>query len=93
MMVEVRFFGSIKEENFFIKASDLKELRAILQEKEGLKEWLGVCAIALNDRLIDNLNTPLKEGDVISLLPPVCGGLHEKLRSVLRVCWDCERRE
>ncbi|GHQ90233.1 hypothetical protein JP0085_05790 [Helicobacter pylori] len=65
-MVEVRFFGSIKEENFFIKASDLKELRAILQEKEG---------------------------DVISLLPPVCGGLHEKLRSVLRVCWDCERRE
>ncbi|GHP94555.1 molybdopterin synthase sulfur carrier subunit [Helicobacter pylori] len=92
-MVEVRFFGPIKEENFFIKASDLKELRAILQEKEGLKEWLGVCAIALNDRLIDNLNTPLKEGDVISLLPPVCGGLHEKLRSVLRVCWDCERRE
>ncbi|GAA7600410.1 MoaD/ThiS family protein [Helicobacter pylori] len=92
-MVEVRFFGSIKEENFFIKASDLKELRAILQEKEGLKEWLGVCAIVLNDHLIDNLNTPLKEGDVVSLLPPVCGGLHEKLRSVLRVCWDCERRE
>ncbi|GAA9936912.1 hypothetical protein VN0871_09240 [Helicobacter pylori] len=59
-MVEVRFFGPIKEENFFIKASDLKELRAILQEKEGLKEWLGVCAIALNDRLIDNLNTPLR---------------------------------
>ncbi|GAA9989861.1 hypothetical protein VN1029_07650 [Helicobacter pylori] len=53
-MVEVRFFGPIKEENFFIKASDLKELRAILQEKEGLKEWLGVCAIALNDHLIDN---------------------------------------
>ncbi|MFT2607212.1 MoaD/ThiS family protein [Helicobacter pylori] len=74
-MVEVRFFGPIKEENFFIKASDLKELRAILQEeKEGLKEWLGVCAIALNDRLIDNLNTLLKDGDVISLLPPVCGG-------------------
>ncbi|MGN8510989.1 MoaD/ThiS family protein [Helicobacter pylori] len=77
-MVEVRFFGPIKEENFFIKANDLKELRAILQEilqeKEGLKEWLGVCAIALNDHLIDNLDTPLKDGDVISLLPPVCGG-------------------
>ncbi|GAB0053761.1 MoaD/ThiS family protein [Helicobacter pylori] len=73
-MVEVRFFGPIKEENFFIKVGDLKELRAILQEKESLKEWLGVCAIALNDRLIDNLNTPLKDGDVISLLPPVCGG-------------------
>ncbi|KFH28159.1 molybdenum cofactor biosynthesis protein MoaD [Helicobacter pylori] len=72
-MVEVRFFGLIKEENFFIKASDLKELGAILQEKEGLKEWLGVCTIALNDRLIDNLNTPLKESDVISLLPPFVG--------------------
>lgn len=63
-----------KRRKFFVKAGDLKELRAILQEKEGLKEWLGVCAIALNDRLIDNLNTPLKDGDVISLLPPVCGG-------------------
>ncbi len=40
MMVEVRFFGPIKEENFFIKASDLKELRAILQEKKGYKQKL-----------------------------------------------------
>ncbi len=74
MMVEVRFFGPIKEENFFIKASDLRELRAVLQEKESLKEWLSVCAVAINDRLIDNLDAPLKDGDVISLLPPVCGG-------------------
>ncbi len=74
MMVEVRFFGPIKEENFFIRASDLRELRAVLQEKESLKEWLGVCAVAINDRLIDNLDAPLKDGDVISLLPPVCGG-------------------
>ncbi|WP_033745399.1 MoaD/ThiS family protein [Helicobacter pylori] len=73
-MVEVRFFGPIKEENFFIRASDLRELRAVLQEKESLKEWLGVCAVAINDRLIDNLDAPLKDGDVISLLPPVCGG-------------------
>ncbi|ANH48305.1 MoaD/ThiS family protein [Helicobacter pylori] len=73
-MVEVRFFGPIKEENFFIKASDLRELRAVLQEKESLKEWLSVCAVAINDRLIDNLDAPLKDGDVISLLPPVCGG-------------------
>ncbi|AFI06133.1 MoaD/ThiS family protein [Helicobacter cetorum] len=73
-MVEVRFFGPIKEENFSVQASNLKELRAILQEKESVKEWLSVCAIALNDTLIDNLDTPLKEGDVISLLPPVCGG-------------------
>ncbi|GHS01443.1 hypothetical protein VN1281_10690 [Helicobacter pylori] len=54
-MVEVRFFEPIKEENFFIKASDLKELRTILQEKEGLKEWLGICAIALNDHLIEKM--------------------------------------
>ncbi|WP_033759582.1 MoaD/ThiS family protein [Helicobacter pylori] len=73
-MVEVRFFGPIKEENFFIKANDLRELRAVLQEKESLKGWLGVCAVAINDRLIDNLDAPLKDGDVISLLPPVCGG-------------------
>ncbi|GHR60441.1 hypothetical protein VN1266_07410 [Helicobacter pylori] len=40
-MVEVRFFGPIKEENFFIKASDLKELRAVLQKKRGLKRVVG----------------------------------------------------
>ncbi|GAA8766486.1 hypothetical protein VN0806_09070 [Helicobacter pylori] len=40
-MVEVRFFGPIKEENFSIKASDLKELRAILQKKRGLKRVVG----------------------------------------------------
>ncbi|AFI04445.1 MoaD/ThiS family protein [Helicobacter cetorum] len=73
-MIEVRFFGPIKEENFLVQASNLKELRAILQEKESVKEWLSVCAIALNDKLIDDLDTPLKDGDVISLLPPVCGG-------------------
>ncbi|GAA9545946.1 MoaD/ThiS family protein [Helicobacter pylori] len=80
-MVEVRFFGPIKEENFFIKANDLKELRAILQEKEGLKEWLGVCAIALNDHLIDNLNTPLKEGDVIKFVATGLWGLGVKNHS------------
>lgn len=80
-MVEVRFFGPIKEENFFIKANDLKELRAILQEKEGLKEWLGVCAIALNDHLIDNLNTPLKDGDVVKLVATGLWGLGVKNHS------------
>ncbi|WP_439959493.1 MoaD/ThiS family protein [Sulfurospirillum diekertiae] len=33
-----------------------------------------MCAVALNDTLVCDLNIPLSKDDKISLLPPVCGG-------------------
>ncbi len=40
-MVEVRFFGPIKEENFFIKASEFKGIKSDFTRKRGLKRVVG----------------------------------------------------
>ncbi|EAK3197563.1 MoaD/ThiS family protein [Campylobacter coli] len=73
-MVKVEFLGPINKENLELEVKNLKELKAILQEDESLKEWLELCAVSLNDEIIFDENTKLKDGDKIALLPPVCGG-------------------
>jgi sulfur-carrier protein len=54
--------------------ANLSELAAILQEDEEMNEWLKNSAVAVNDTLVSSLEAPLKDGDKVSLLPPVCGG-------------------
>ncbi|EPM2759168.1 MoaD/ThiS family protein, partial [Campylobacter coli] len=61
-------------ENLELEVKNLKELKEILQKDESLKEWLELCAVSLNDEIIFDENTKLKDGDKIALLPPVCGG-------------------
>ncbi|MGJ9210422.1 MoaD/ThiS family protein [Campylobacter jejuni] len=73
-MVKVEFLGPINKENLELEAKNLKELKEILQKDESLKEWLELCAVSLNDEIIFDENTKLKDGDKIALLPPVCGG-------------------
>ena len=73
-MVKVEFLGPINKENLELKVKNLKELKEILQKDESLKQWLGLCAVSLNDEIIFDENTKLKDGDKIALLPPVCGG-------------------
>lgn len=73
-MVKVEFLGPINKENLELKVKNLKELKEILQKDESLKEWLELCALSLNDEIIFDENTKLKDGDKIALLPPVCGG-------------------
>ncbi|ECR1443933.1 MoaD/ThiS family protein [Campylobacter coli] len=73
-MVKVEFLGPINKENLELEVKNLKELKEILQEDESLKEWLELCAISLNDEIVFDENTKLKNGDKIALLPPVCGG-------------------
>ncbi|EHC8997848.1 MoaD/ThiS family protein [Campylobacter coli] len=73
-MVKVEFLGPINKENLELEVKNLKELKEILQEDESLKEWLELCAISLNDEIVFDENTSLKNGDKIALLPPVCGG-------------------
>ncbi|HEF9588547.1 TPA: MoaD/ThiS family protein [Campylobacter coli] len=73
-MVKVEFLGPINKENLELEVKNLKELKEILQEDESLKEWLELCAISLNDKIVFDENTSLKDGDKIALLPPVCGG-------------------
>lgn len=73
-MIRIEFLGPIQKEALELDISNLNELAAILQEDKEMTEWLTNCAVAVNDTLVSSLEAPLKDGDKISLLPPVCGG-------------------
>ena len=73
-MIKVEFLGPIDKDPLEFEADNLKDVAAVLNEDAQVKEWLQSCAVAVNDTLVSSLDMPLKSGDKISLLPPVCGG-------------------
>ena len=73
-MVKVEFLGPIPKEPLEVEISNLAELATLLQQDATLAPWLENSAVAVNDTLVASLNIALKDGDKISLLPPVCGG-------------------
>jgi molybdopterin synthase sulfur carrier subunit len=74
LMVKVEFLGPIPKEALEVEISNLSELATLLQEDEALASWLENSAVAINDTLVASLDVALKDGDRVSLLPPVCGG-------------------
>lgn len=73
-MVRVEFLGPIQKDALELEIDNLSELATILQETPQMREWLENSAVAVNDTLVSSLDHPLKDGDKVSLLPPVCGG-------------------
>ena len=73
-MIKVEFLGPIGKDPIEMDAATLADVAEKLKEDGTVKEWLPKCAVALNDTMVSDLNTPLKEGDRVSILPPVCGG-------------------
>ena len=73
-MVTVEFLGPIGKEPLKLDISNLNQLSDILKQDESLSSWLQNSAVAINDMLVQNKNSELKDGDKVSLLPPVCGG-------------------
>ncbi len=73
-MIRVEFLGPIQKAPLELDIDNLNQLRSILQKDEELQEWLQNSAVALNDTLVSSLDVALKDGDKVSLLPPVCGG-------------------
>ena len=73
-MIRVEFLGQIQKNALELNITNLSELAEILQADESLHEWLTNSAVAVNDTLVSSLEGALKDGDKISLLPPVCGG-------------------
>ena len=73
-MITVDFLGPIQKDSLELDISNLSELATFLQELPEMKEWLDNSAIAVNDTLVSSLNHVLKDGDKVSMLPPVCGG-------------------
>ena len=77
--MKVLLFGSIKEN---IKQGRIEPLKKIKDLAE-LKSWLEneyhflktqPYAIAVNTRIQEDMNTPLREQDEVALLPPFSGG-------------------
>ncbi|MEO1958244.1 MAG: MoaD/ThiS family protein [Nautiliaceae bacterium] len=73
-MVKVEFLGPIQKEPIEVDVKSLKELKEILNKDEELRKWLRVSAVGVNDKIVTNLDIPLKDGDKVVILPPVCGG-------------------
>ena len=73
-MVTVEFLGPIGKEPLKFDISNLNQLSDILKQDESLSSWLQNSAVAINDMLVQDKNSELKDGDKVSLLPPVCGG-------------------
>jgi molybdopterin synthase sulfur carrier subunit len=73
-MVKVEFLGPIGKAPIEIDAATLAEVAEALKKDPELKKWLDTAAVAVNDTMVNSLDVTLKEGDRVSLLPPVCGG-------------------
>ncbi len=73
-MVRIEFLGPIGKGPMQMEAKNLKEVAKELRKDKELRKWLGECAVAVNDQLVQSLDIELKEGDKVTLLPPVCGG-------------------
>lgn len=73
-MIRVEFLGPIQKEPLEVNIKNLNELAKLLQDDAELSQWLENSAVAVNDTLVCSLEHVLKDGDKVSLLPPVCGG-------------------
>ena len=73
-MIRVEFLGPIQKDALELDIANLSELAAILKKTPEMAEWLTNSAVAVNDTLVSTLDFPLKDGDKVSMLPPVCGG-------------------
>lgn len=73
-MITVEFLGPIKKPVLSMDASTLHDVARALKQDTEMGQWIDSCAVAVNDALVSSLDTVLKDGDKVSLLPPVCGG-------------------
>ncbi len=73
-MAIIEFLGPIDKEPIEVDIANLSELKPLLADDKDLADWLENSAIAVNDKIVSDLNVPLLKQDKISLLPPVCGG-------------------
>ena len=73
-MVIVEFLGPINKDSIEVDVANIGELSDLLKKDTSLTKWLGMCAVAVNDNIVNSKDFALKDGDRVALLPPVCGG-------------------
>lgn len=67
----IKFLGPISRDDLEVEVKNIDELKEIIKQNVD-KKYLESLAVAINDKIVNKLE--IKDGDVISLLPPVCGG-------------------
>jgi len=72
LKVLIKFLGPISRDDLKVEINSIEELKELIKQNVD-SEWLEKIAVAVNDEIVSNLDN-IKDGDVISLLPPVCGG-------------------
>jgi len=70
--VLIKFLGPISRDDLEVEVNSSEELKEVIKQNVD-NEWIEKIAVAVNDKIVSNLDD-IKNGDVISLLPPVCGG-------------------
>ena len=73
-MIRVEFLGPMGRSPIDINVQSLRELASKLKEDKDIVSWLDKSAVAVNDSMVSDLDLILKDGDRVSILPPVCGG-------------------
>jgi len=73
-MVIIEFLGPIKREAIELDISTIKELSDFILKDDTLSTWADSLAVGVNDEIITDINYQFKDGDRVTLLPPVCGG-------------------
>jgi molybdopterin synthase sulfur carrier subunit len=75
----VRYFAAFREqagtdeETISIAANTARDVFELLKNRHGSAEPLRHCKVAINDEMAD-WDSPVGDGDVILLFPPVAGG-------------------
>jgi len=73
-MVIIEFMGPINREPIELDISTVKELSDFIMKDDTLSTWADSLAVGVNDEIVTDINFKLKDGDRVTLLPPVCGG-------------------
>jgi molybdopterin synthase sulfur carrier subunit len=77
--ITVRYFAAFREragrgeESISVDAETAADVFAATADRHGSSEPLGHCKVAINDDMAD-WDSPVADGDVVLLFPPVAGG-------------------
>jgi len=74
-MIKVEFLGPIGLDAVELDVQNVDELSEAFKSMSAMDQWIDISAIAINDKVVTNReHAVLNDGDVVSVLPPVCGG-------------------